>query len=192
MPVRVLAVDDSVLFRTKIQLTLSKDPDIKIVGTAVDADDALRKILELKPDVVTLDVEMPKMSGIEFMKTLMKQHPVAVVVVSSLPMNAIDAMSAGAVDFVKKPSEGSSAAVDAFFTELAEKVKVAAGTRSGRVLRVKGKGVEAKAGAGDLLAKVQVVVPQRLSDEAKEAVEALRRQEDGVDPRAELFTKAQA
>lgn len=72
------------------------------------------------------------------------------------------------------------------------KVKVAAGTPSGRVLRVKGKGVEAKAGAGDLLAKVQVVVPQRLSDEAKEAVEALRRQEDGVDPRAELFTKAQA
>ena len=129
MPVRVLAVDDSVLFRTKIQLTLSKDPDIKIVGTAVDADDALRKILELKPDVVTLDVEMPKMSGIEFMKTLMKQHPVAVVVVSSLPMNAIDAMSAGAVDFVKKPSEGSSAAVDAFFTELAEKVKVAAGAK---------------------------------------------------------------
>ena len=90
MPVRVLAVDDSVLFRTKLQLTLSKDPDIKIVGTAVDADDALRKILELKPDVVTLDVELPKMSGIEFMKTLMKQHPVAVVVVSSLPMNASD------------------------------------------------------------------------------------------------------
>ena len=129
MPVRVLAVDDSVLFRTKIQLTLSKDPDIHIVGTAVDADDALRKILELKPDVVTLDVEMPKMSGIEFMKTLMKQHPVAVVVVSSLPMNAIDAMSAGAVDFVKKPSEGSAAAVDAFFAELAEKVKVAAGAK---------------------------------------------------------------
>ena len=129
MPVRVLAVDDSVLFRTRIQLTLSRDPDIKIIGTAVDADDALRKILELKPDVVTLDVEMPKMSGIEFMKTLMKQHPVPVVVVSSLPMNAIDALSVGAVDFVKKPSEGSSAAVDAFFAELAEKVKVAAGAK---------------------------------------------------------------
>ncbi len=129
MPVRVLAVDDSVLFRTKLQLTLSKDLDIKIIGTAVDADDALRKILELKPDVVTLDVEMPKMSGIEFMKTLMKQHPVAVVVVSSLPMNAIDAMSAGAVDFVKKPMDGSAGSVGAFFDELAEKIKVAAGAK---------------------------------------------------------------
>lgn len=129
MPVHVLAVDDSVLFRTRIQLTLSRDPEIKIVGTAVDADDALRKILELKPDVVTLDVEMPKMSGIEFMKTLMKQHPTPVVVVSSLPINAIDALGAGAVDFVKKPAEGSPAAVDAFFAELGEKVKVAAGAK---------------------------------------------------------------
>lgn len=129
MPVRVLAVDDSVLFRTKLQLTLSKDPDIKIVGTAVDADDALRKILELKPDVITLDVEMPKMSGIEFMRALMKQHPVPVVVVSSLPMNAIDAMSAGAVDFVKKPMDGSDRSVTAFFEELSEKVKVAAGAK---------------------------------------------------------------
>ena len=128
MPIRVLAVDDSVLFRTKIQLTLSRDPDIQIIGTAVDADDALRKILELKPDVVTLDVEMPKMSGIEFMKTLMKQHPVPVVVVTSLPMNAIDAMSVGAVDFVKKP-DGGPASVDAFFEKLTEQVKVAANAK---------------------------------------------------------------
>ncbi|MGI5979262.1 MAG: protein-glutamate methylesterase/protein-glutamine glutaminase [Oscillospiraceae bacterium] len=129
MPIRVLTVDDSVLFRTKIQLTLSKDPDIKIIGTAVDAEDALRKIPELKPDVVTLDVEMPKMSGIEFMKTLMKQYPVPVVVVSSLSMNAIDAMSAGAVDFVKKPADGSAAALDAFFSKLSEQIKVAAGAK---------------------------------------------------------------
>ncbi len=70
------------------------------------------------------------------------------------------------------------------------RVKVAPGTPSGRVLRVKGRGVPAKDGAGDLLAKVNVVVPQRLSDEAKAAVEALKAQEDGVDPRAELFAKA--
>lgn len=72
------------------------------------------------------------------------------------------------------------------------KVKVAPGTPSGRVLRVKGRGVQAKSGAGDLLAKVQVVVPQRLSDRAREAVETLQAEEDGLDPRADLLERAKA
>ena len=72
------------------------------------------------------------------------------------------------------------------------KVRVAPGTPSGRVLRVKGRGVQAKDGAGDLLAKVQVVVPRELSDAAREAVEALRAQDEGVDPRAELIERARA
>jgi len=129
MPIRVLVVDDSVLFRTKIQLTLSKDPDINIIGTAVDADDALRRILELKPDVVTLDVEMPKVNGIEFLKTLIPQHPIPVVVVSSLPINALDAMSAGAVDYVKKPTEATPEAAALFFEELGAKIKIAASAK---------------------------------------------------------------
>lgn len=127
MPIRVLVVDDSVLFRTKLQLTLSKDPEIKIIGTAVDADDAMRRILELKPDVVTLDVEMPKVNGIDFLKQLIPQHPIPVVVVSSLPINALDAMSAGAVDYVKKPTDVTPDAVSSFFTELISKIKIAAG-----------------------------------------------------------------
>lgn len=133
MPIRVLVVDDSILFRTKLQIMLSKDPDIKIIGTAVDADDAMRQIIELKPDVVTLDVEMPKVNGIDFLKTLIPQNPVPVVVVSSLPINALDAMSAGAVDFVKKPTDVSPETVNAFFAELASKVKIAAGAKVRRM-----------------------------------------------------------
>jgi len=129
MSVRVLVVDDSVLFRTKLQLTLTKDPDIKIIGAAINADDAMRKIIDLKPDVVTLDIEMPGVNGIEFLKKLIPQHPVPVVVVSSLPINALDAMSAGAVDFVKKPTEATPEAASAFFDELGAKVKVAAGAK---------------------------------------------------------------
>ncbi|MGI5984484.1 MAG: chemotaxis response regulator protein-glutamate methylesterase [Clostridiales bacterium] len=133
MPIKVLVVDDSVLFRTKLQLTLSKDPDINIIGTAVDAEDAMKKIKELKPDVVTLDVEMPKINGIDFLRQLIPQHPIPVVVVSSLPINALDAMSAGAVDFVKKPYDVSPGAVSAFFTELLSKIKIAAGAKVRRM-----------------------------------------------------------
>lgn len=133
MPIKVLVVDDSVLFRTKLQLTLSKDPDINIIGTAVDAEDAMKKIKELKPDVVTLDVEMPKINGIDFLRQLIPQYPIPVVVVSSLPINALDAMSAGAVDFVKKPYDVSPGAVGAFFTELLSKIKIAAGAKVRRM-----------------------------------------------------------
>lgn len=133
MPIKVLVVDDSVLFRTKLQLTLSKDPDINIIGTAVDAEDAMKKIKELKPDVVTLDVEMPKINGIDFLRQLIPQYPIPVVVVSSLPINALDAMSAGAVDFVKKPYDVSPGAVSAFFTELLSKIKIAAGAKVRRM-----------------------------------------------------------
>lgn len=129
MPIRVLIVDDSILFRTKLQLTLSKDPEIKIIGTAADADDAMRRIIELKPDVVTLDVEMPKVNGIDFLKALIPRYPVPVIVVSSLPMNALDAMGAGAVNFVKKPSDTSSEDIGVFFAELASKIKGAVGAK---------------------------------------------------------------
>lgn len=123
MPVKVLIVDDSILFRTKLQMSLSEDRDIQVIGSAYDAMDAMKRIEELNPDVVTLDVEMPKMNGIEFLKVLIPKHPVPVVVCSSLPMNALDALSAGAVDYVRKPAAGSKEALKAFFDELKEKVK---------------------------------------------------------------------
>ena len=101
--IRVLVVDDSILFREILIDQLKLDPYIEVAGYAVDSFDAFEKIESLRPDVITLDVEMPKMNGIEFLKKLMPVDPHPVVVVSSLPINALDALEVGAVDFVKKP-----------------------------------------------------------------------------------------
>lgn len=125
MAIRVLVVDDSVMFRTKLQITLSADPEIEVIGCAVDAMDAMQKIKSLRPDVVTLDVEMPKMSGIDFLKQLIPQTPIPVVVVSSLPINALDALDAGAVEFVRKPTAGVLDGLNIFLDELKSKVKIA-------------------------------------------------------------------
>ena len=116
MSIKVLIVDDSIIFRTKLQLSLSQDKEIEVVGSAINAKDAMGKIEELNPDVVTLDVEMPGMNGIEFLKTLIPKRQIPVVVVSSLPINALDALDAGAGDFVKKP-DASQEAIKEFFVE---------------------------------------------------------------------------
>ena len=123
--IRVLIVDDSITFRRALEIGLSNDLNIEIIGTAMDAIDAMDKIKALKPDVVTLDVEMPKMNGIEFLKKLMPLHPVPVVVVSSLPLNALDALQAGAVDFVRKPVVKGAFDMNNFISDLTVKVKVA-------------------------------------------------------------------
>lgn len=130
--IKVLIVDDSILFRKMLESNISKDPYIDVIGTAVDAMDAMQKIEELNPDVVTLDVEMPKLNGIEFLKKLMPRHPVPVVVVSSLPINALDALSAGAVDFVKKPLVQNPSDLSNFMRELSIKVKIASTAKVGR------------------------------------------------------------
>lgn len=127
--IRVLVVDDSILFRTTLKTRLSKDNYIEIIDTAGDAIDAMGKIETLHPDVVTLDVEMPRMNGIDFLKTLMPKHPLPVVVVSSLPITTLDALSAGAVDFVKKPVAQTSEDIDAFIRELSIKIKIASTAR---------------------------------------------------------------
>lgn len=123
--IRVLVVDDSILFRTKLQLSLMEDREINVVGCAVDAMDAMKRIQELSPDVITLDVEMPKMNGIDFLKQLMPKKPIPVVVVSSLPINALDALDAGAVDFVRKPAANTQNSLKIFLDELRSKIKVA-------------------------------------------------------------------
>lgn len=125
MAVKVLIVDDSILFRTKLQFSLNEDKDINVVGCAMNAMEAIRLIDELNPDVVTLDVEMPKISGLDFLKQLIPRKPIPVVVVSSLPINALDALDAGAVDFVKKPGVGADS-LQIFIEELKAKVKIAA------------------------------------------------------------------
>ena len=102
--IRVLVVDDSVLFRNLLVQSLSEDPYLEVVAQAGDAYAARDAIIKYRPDVMTLDVEMPRMNGIEFLKKLMPQYPLPVVVISALDAKVFDAMEAGAVDFVCKPS----------------------------------------------------------------------------------------
>ena len=101
--IKVFVVDDSSLFRKMIIDYLSSCPDIQVVGYAFNAYDARKKIPVLKPDVITMDVEMPGLNGIDFLKDFLPLHPIPVVLVSSLNLNVFDVLSAGAVDFVRKP-----------------------------------------------------------------------------------------
>ena len=122
--VRVLVVDDSILARTMISKGLSTSPQIEVVATAFNAKDAMAKVEQFKPDVITSDVEMPGMSGIDFLKQLLPIHPIPVILVSSLDLRVFDALSAGAVDFVRKPEPGKN---DAFIHALIGKVITAKG-----------------------------------------------------------------
>jgi two-component system chemotaxis response regulator CheB len=131
MPVRVLIVDDSALVRRALTDGLSADPGIEVVGTAIDPYAARDKILQLHPDVLTLDIEMPRMDGLTFLKVLMKHHPMPIIVMSSLTTNgsaiALEALQAGAVDVVAKPGSAYCATED--IAKLAEKIKAVARAR---------------------------------------------------------------
>ena len=125
--IKVLIVDDSAVVRQIFTRVLSNDPEIEVVGTAPDPFYARDMIVELQPDVITLDIEMPRMDGITFLKRLMEFHPIPVVIVSSLTPKggelAMEAMDAGALDIMCKP--GASYAVGDLAVELADKVKAA-------------------------------------------------------------------
>lgn len=125
MKIKVLVVDDSSLFRQMIIQNLSSKPNIEVVGYAINAYDAQQKIPQLKPDVLTLDVEMPGMSGIEFLKKLLPTNPIPVVLVSSLNLSVFDALSAGAIDFVRKPDMSVANSKEAFYSSLVLKVQAA-------------------------------------------------------------------
>ncbi|MDU2064966.1 MAG: chemotaxis response regulator protein-glutamate methylesterase [Sporomusaceae bacterium] len=129
--VKVLVIDDSLVFRETIARGIGADAGIEVVGTAADVFIARDKILALEPDVLALDVEMPKMNGIEFLKRLMPQYPLPVVVVSSVSEHVFDALAAGAVDFVTKPDGKSSQSLPAFIRELILKVKIASTAKVG-------------------------------------------------------------
>ncbi|MBF0338137.1 MAG: chemotaxis response regulator protein-glutamate methylesterase [Nitrospirae bacterium] len=104
--IRVLIVDDSAFMRNAIKTMLASDPDIQVVGVARDGVEAIEKVATLKPDIVTLDVEMPRMNGIETLKILMEKSPLPVIMVSSLTTDGakvtLDALDMGAVDFIPK------------------------------------------------------------------------------------------
>ncbi|RJO64825.1 MAG: chemotaxis response regulator protein-glutamate methylesterase [Myxococcales bacterium] len=126
--IKVLIVDDSAVVRTIFQKELSKDSELKVVGAAPDPYVARDMILETHPDVLTLDIEMPRMDGLTFLRKLMKYFPVPVVIVSSLSAKgsamALEAMASGAVDVLSKP--GAAYKVGDMTQELIEKVKIAA------------------------------------------------------------------
>ncbi|WDP84710.1 MAG: chemotaxis response regulator protein-glutamate methylesterase [Desulfobacter sp.] len=127
-PISVLIVDDSAIVRKLLSRELSAKPGIHVIGTAPDPYVARGKILRLKPDVVTLDIEMDRMDGISFLKKLMQFHPLPVIVISSLAdkgsRTAMDAFAAGAVNVISKP--GSAYSVGEMSTDLARKIKAAA------------------------------------------------------------------
>ncbi|MCI9537453.1 MAG: chemotaxis response regulator protein-glutamate methylesterase [Eubacterium sp.] len=133
-PIKVLVVEDSMVFRELLVQSLSKDPDIQVVGTAKDPFEARDAILEYKPDVMTLDVELPRMSGIEFLRKLIPQYPLPVVVISSLSDKVFDAMNAGAVDFVAKPSYTDRRQLENFVhNELLVKIKIASTAKISKI-----------------------------------------------------------
>lgn len=136
-PIRVLVVDDSIMFRNMLVKGLDSDPNIEVVAQAQDAYEARDAIIKYKPDVMTLDVELPRMSGIDFLKKLMPQYPLPVVMISALSGKVFDALDAGAVDFVNKPDNMNREQLNDFLTqELAAKVKIASTAKVGKLKRV--------------------------------------------------------
>jgi two-component system chemotaxis response regulator CheB len=132
-PVRVLVVDDSALMRKLIPQILERDTGIQVVGTAMDGSFGLKKIEELKPQVITLDLEMPRMDGIETLKEIHKRFHLPVIVVSAHTTQGASAtfkaLAMGAFDFVAKPKDAAQARMEDIATELITKIKAAAQTK---------------------------------------------------------------
>ncbi|WP_238858672.1 chemotaxis response regulator protein-glutamate methylesterase [Clostridium sp. YIM B02569] len=121
--IRVLIVDDSIVFREAISRGISTAPNIEVVGKAVDPYDARDKLLELNPDVMICDVQMPKLNGVEFIKRLLPQYKIPIIVVSSISDVVFDAMDAGAVDFLSKPDARTPNGFEIFINELIIKIR---------------------------------------------------------------------
>lgn len=133
-PIKVLIVEDSMVFRELLVQNLNRDPAIKVVATAKDPYEARDAIIAHKPDVMTLDVELPRMNGIDFLRKLMPQYPLPVVVISSLSDKVFDALNVGAVDFVAKPAVSSREQLETFIrTELLVKIKIASTANISRI-----------------------------------------------------------
>jgi two-component system chemotaxis response regulator CheB len=132
-PIKVLVIDDSALMRKLLRGVLERDGDIEVVGTAQDPFDAREKIKALNPDVLTLDIEMPKMDGLTFLRNLMRLRPMPVVMVSSLTERGADATLAalqlGAIDFIPKPKIDIQEGLEELAAVLVDKVKAASTAR---------------------------------------------------------------
>ncbi|MGE5371338.1 MAG: protein-glutamate methylesterase/protein-glutamine glutaminase [Solirubrobacterales bacterium] len=130
---KVLIVDDSAFMRRVISDIIGRHPDLEVIGTARNGQEALAKIRDLKPDVVTMDVEMPVMDGLQALETIMREDPLPVVMLSSLTQAGADAtmraLQLGAVDFVPKPSGTISLDIEKVADVIIQKTRIAAGTR---------------------------------------------------------------
>lgn len=140
---RVLVVDDSAVIRALLTEVLSSDPEIEVIGTAHDPLIARRKIKDLNPDLITLDIHMPRMNGLEFLSKLMKVHPLPVVMIAGATDNAaqqvFEAINLGAVDFIHKPQLSDVESLWAYSDEIIAKVKSA-----GRVDLLRQEAIRAK------------------------------------------------
>lgn len=138
MTIRVVVVDDSALVRCVLTELINRTPDLRVVGAAADPYEAREIIRELDPDVITLDIEMPRMDGLAFLERLMRLRPMPVVMVSTLTergaATTLRALELGAVDFIAKPVLDVRNGLDALAHEIAEKLRAAAGARVGRKL----------------------------------------------------------
>ncbi|MGB9578070.1 MAG: protein-glutamate methylesterase/protein-glutamine glutaminase, partial [Halothiobacillaceae bacterium] len=180
-PIRVLVVDDSMLIRKALARALAEDPELHVVGAAKDAYEARELIKALEPDVITLDVEMPGMSGLTFLRNLMRLHPMPVVMVSTHTRQGayatLEALELGAFDVVAKPTTGGGLAVQDYVQEIVAKVKAAARAPVRRVAhqRLLG-GMQARplsAGAGSKLADANRLIAIGASTGGTEAVKVI-------------------
>lgn len=134
--VKVLVADDSAFMRTALTRMVESDPDLRVIGTAQDGEEALGKILSLQPDVVTLDVEMPRLNGLETLRRIMAESPRAVIMVSSLTQEGaettLEALDAGAFDYIPKTLSYASLDIVKIQNELVAKIKAAAEARRPR------------------------------------------------------------
>ena len=136
-PIRVLVVDDSALMRQVLVHILGSDPRLEVCGQAADPYEAWRVIQTESPDVITLDVEMPRMDGVTFLEKLMRRRPLPVVMISTLTQHGAEvtlrALDAGAIDFVPKPTANLAQGTMSQATEIVEKVVAAAAARVGPI-----------------------------------------------------------
>ncbi len=181
--IRVLVVDDSVVFCNFMKKEMDACDGIEIIDVAHSAAEAKEKILALNPDVITLDVEMPGMSGIEFLKKFIPESTIPVIVITCSPTSAFEAMGAGAIEFIKKPVSGSKSELDKFI------VRVATVVRYAKIVKLQPRKVPAKP-----VSKVDAAVtPLNLVGEArKDVVIALGASTGGTDALVEVVKRLPA
>ncbi|WP_323785416.1 chemotaxis response regulator protein-glutamate methylesterase [Thalassovita sp.] len=136
--IRTLIVDDSAMVRKILSIGLGNDPEIEVIGTAADANMAMQYLARNKPDVITLDLEMPNMDGLTFLRSIMKTDPIPTVVISSQTQRSaqatVDALSAGAVDVIAKPRMELGGGLSDLMASIVQRVKVAAGAHVRRTV----------------------------------------------------------